>query len=131
MSNPLSWEEQALNDPDALRSFIVTCDVVREAVGSNPVVYRSEASSKQMAKELEVILKKHPGNEMWFVGGPENAEGIRLLAFCGNGMYSQSKAQFIQLALQLLPVLLQDRLGWIELMGETLDVDDQLRNTES
>jgi hypothetical protein len=131
MSTPLSWEEQALSDPDALRSFIELCDEVRQDVGSDPCIYHRVTSAEQMAKELGGLLEKSPSKEMWLVGGQEGYEGVHLMAFCGNGAHSQSKAYFIQLALQLLPVLLRDRLGWMELMGEDLDVDDQLRHTES
>jgi hypothetical protein len=152
MSTPLPWEEQAISDPDALRSFIELCDEVRLDVGSDPCVYHRVTSSNQMAMELGVLLEKHPSKEMWLVGGQEGYEGIHLLAFCGNGAHSESKAYFIQLALQLLPVLLRKRLGWIECMQEieqsredqdeefladydlcdlSTDSDYQLRNTES
>jgi hypothetical protein len=138
MSAPLSWEEQALSDPDALRSFIELCEEVRKDVGSDPCVYHRVTSGNQMAMELGVVLEKLPSKEMWLVGGQEGYEGVHLLAFCGNGIHSQSKAYFIQLALQILPVLLQHQLDWIEAMEDLevggvngVDVIYQLRNTES
>jgi hypothetical protein len=131
MSTPLSWEEQAISDPDALRSFIELCDEVRKDVGSDPCVYHRVTSSNQMAVELAEILAKRNSKEMWLVGGQEGYEGVHLLAFCGNGIHSQSKAYFIQLALQLLPVLLRQRLAWIKFMDDESDDDYQLRNTES
>jgi hypothetical protein len=137
MSTPLTWEEQVLCDPDALRSFIELCEEVRQDVGSDPCVYHRVTSSEQMSKELAVLLEKSPSKEMWLVGGQEGYEGIHLLAFCGNGAHSQSKAYFIQLALQLLPLLLQRQLLWLEVIGEMeqsredLDEEYQLRHTES
>jgi hypothetical protein len=130
MSAPLSWEEQAISDPDALRSYIELCDEVRQDVGSEPCVYHRVTSGNQMAIELGVILEKQPSKEMWLVGGQEGYEGVHLLAFCGNGEHSSSKAYFIQLALQLLPVLLRQRLSWVEFWNDN-DEDYQLRNTES
>jgi DNA-binding transcriptional ArsR family regulator len=131
MSTPLPWEDQGLSDPNALRAFIELCDLVRQDVGDDPTVYHHVTSSEQMAEDMAAILEKRDSDEMWFVGGKQDEEGVHLMAFCGNGPNSEYKACFIQLALQLLPLLLRDRLGWMELMGEDLDVDDQLRNTES
>jgi hypothetical protein len=130
MSAPLPWEEQVLSDQDALRSYIELCDEVRQDVGSDPCVYHRVTSGNQMAIELGVILEKQPSKEMWLVGGQEGYEGVHLMAFCGNGEHSSSKAYFIQLALQLLPVLLRKRLSWVEFWNDN-DEDYQLRNTES
>jgi hypothetical protein len=131
MSTPLPWEEQAISDPDALRTFLKICDEVRDDVGSDPTVYYRVTSAEQMAADMAVILEKRDSEMMWFVGGKQDEEGAPLLAFCGNGPHSPSKAYFIQLALQLLPLLLRQRLSWVEFWKEQLDVDDQLRNTES
>jgi hypothetical protein len=138
MSTPLPWEEQAISDPNALRTFLKICDEVREDVGSEPTVYYRVASIEQTIKDLTLVLEKRPNEMMWYVGGAEGEEGVHLLAFCGNGIHSPSKAYFIQLALQLLPTFIRNQLDWIETMEDLevggvdgVDAIYQLRNTES
>jgi hypothetical protein len=146
METMLPWEEQALSDPDALCAFIGLCEEVRQDVGSYPVVYHRTDTHEQMAQDMAYILAKHESEEMWFVGGKQDEEGVHLLAFCGNGPHSQSKAYFIQMALQFLPLLLRNQLEVVRVKVEdeaarTCNPDDlatwvtgddyQLRNTES
>jgi hypothetical protein len=143
---PLSWEEQTLSDPQVLGAFIELCDEVRQDVGDYPTVYHRVASIEQTSQDMALILEKRDSDEMWFVGGKQDEEGVHLLAFCGNGPHSQSKAYFIQMALQHLPVLLRNQLEVLRVRCEddaarTCNPDDldiwvtddayQLRNTES
>jgi hypothetical protein len=130
MSTPLSWEEQAISDPNSLRYFLDLCDCVTQEAPSSTVHYRI-ASPEETAEAMVQALEKNTTDEMWYVVGSEGDRGAHLFAFCGNGPNSESKAYFIQLALQLLPVLLRKRLVWIDFMGDQTDAEFQLRNTES
>jgi hypothetical protein len=130
MSTPLSWEEQALSDPDALRGFLELCNKVTAEAPSSSVFYWG-ASIEETVEAMAQALEKNPDADTWYVAGTGGDRGTHLFAFCGNGPNSESKAYFIQLALQLLPVLLRKRLVWIDFMGEQTDTDYQLRHTES
>lgn len=116
MDKPLSWEEQALSDPDALRAFIELCDEV-QTNGSYQTVYTRVASIKQTMEWLRGALEKNPNDECWMTVEQER-DGVTIFAFHGNGPNSQNKAFFTQMALQLLPVLLRGQLAWCEFMGE-------------
>jgi hypothetical protein len=130
MSAPLSWEEQAISDPNQLRAFLELCDRVTEEAPSSTVLYW-DASVKEIVESMAQTLEKNPNPETWYVVGREGDRGPHLFAFCGNGNNSESKAYFIQLALHLLPLLLRNQLSWVEFMGDQPDADYQLRNTES
>jgi hypothetical protein len=130
MSTPLSWEEQAISDPNALRSFIELCNKVTAEAPCASARYCS-ASIDETVELMAEALEKNPDAKTWYVLGDGGDRGTHLFAFCGNGPNSESKAYFIQLALQLLPVLLRKQLSWVDFWTDIDGNEYQLRNTES
>jgi hypothetical protein len=130
MSAPLSWGEQLLCDPEAVVAVLNLCDGL---IGQEQfqTFYRDDGSLDTIIEIQRKALEAHPDCTEWICVGKESQDGVSIFAFCGNGPQRKEKAYFIQLALHLLPVLLRQRLGWMEHMGDALDVDDQLRHTES
>jgi hypothetical protein len=113
MSAPLSWEEQLLAEPEAVRAVLNLYD---ELVGQEQfqTFYRDDGSLDTIIEIQRKALEAHPDCTEWICVGKENQDGLSIFAFCGNGPQRKEKAYIIQLALHLLPVLLRRQLEVVE-----------------